>query len=501
MEVAMRSQLAAISLLAILHTFPAYSQPVPIYKVTVIERAVKAVNYQYRGGQTRIDFAGTVLLPVAKGEAIVECKAGRTEIDAKFSRVTTPTRFGREYLTYVLWAITPEGHAKNLGEVLAGAGDHAHLTVTTDLQAFGMIVTAEPYSAVRQPSDVVVMENVVRPDTIGKSEPIQARFELLPRGAYTYVRSGVSPAAEGPKVSIDRYESLVAVYQAQNAVQIARSQGAEKFAPDTLAKAESLLAEARQMEERRMGRNAVVTEARQAAQTAEDARAIAAKHLQDDELAKALAVAAEERAKRQEAERAARDARIQADQERARADAAAAANTAQETVPQGMPAPAPPSPRMEPAPPPSQQDLGKTAARMQLLRRMNSFFPTTDTPRGLVIMLHDRDFRGPALDPAIAARVANLASVIAGQHGLNIEVEGHGEESSAARAVEVGDTLVRGGLPTDVVMARGLGTSRPLVAAGSPSAREQNRRVEIIISGEPIGTLATWDRRYSLRQD
>src|SRR5690349_20935723 len=158
----MRPQVAVLVAFGSFCTVVAWGQSVPIYQVTVIERTVKAVNYQYRGGQTQIDFAGTVLLPQSKGEALVESKAGRTEIDAKFSRVAAPTRFGREYLTYVLWAITPEGHAKNLGEVLADASDRAHLLVTTDLQAFGMIVTAEPYSAVRQPSDVVVMENMVR---------------------------------------------------------------------------------------------------------------------------------------------------------------------------------------------------------------------------------------------------------------------------------------------------------------------------------------------------
>jgi outer membrane protein OmpA-like peptidoglycan-associated protein len=494
----MRAQLAGISLLALFGTFPGWGQSVPIYQVTVIERTVKAVNYQYRGGQTQIDFAGTVLLPEAKGGAIVESKAGRTEIDAKFSHVAAPTRFGREYLTYVLWAITPEGHAKNLGEVLADGSDHAHLLVTTDLQAFGMIVTAEPYSAVRQPSDVVVMENILRPDTIGKSEPIQARFELLPRGAYTYIRpSGGAPVAEGPKVSMDRYESLLAVYQAQNAVQIARSQGADKYAADTLAKAESLLAEARQMEERRLGRSAVVTEARQAAQTAEDARAIAVKHAHDEELASARAEVAQERARREEAERAAREARAQADA----AAATAAANILQRE-PEIVPAPVPPPSRVERLPEPvpqPQQDARKTEARLQLMHRMNSYFPTSDTPRGLMITLHDRDFRGPALDPAIAARVANLASMIAAQRGLAIEVEGHGEQSSSVRAAEVRDTLLRGGLSTGTVTARGLGTSRPLVAAGSPGAHEQNRRVEIIISGDPIGTLATWDRSYSLR--
>ena len=144
---------------------PAEHENVPIYQVTVTERTVKAVDYQYRSGPTPVDFRGTVLLPKAKGDAMVESKAGRTEIDAHFQRLEAPTRYGAEYLTYVLWAITPEGHARNLGEVLPGSSDHAHLHVTTDLQAFGMIVTAEPYSAVRQPSDVVVMENEVRPDT------------------------------------------------------------------------------------------------------------------------------------------------------------------------------------------------------------------------------------------------------------------------------------------------------------------------------------------------
>ena len=167
---------------------PAKSETVPIHRVTVVERTVKAVDYQYRNGPTRIDFRGTVLLPQAKGEATVESKKGRTEIEVKFNHVEAPTRFGPEYLTYVLWAITPEGHAKNLGEVLPGSSDNAAMHVTTDLQGFGMIVTAEPYSAVRQPSDVVVLENEIRPDTVGHVELVQAKYELMPRGQYTYLK-------------------------------------------------------------------------------------------------------------------------------------------------------------------------------------------------------------------------------------------------------------------------------------------------------------------------
>src|ERR1700729_1993481 len=177
----MYRQLPLFTLLGLFLTVPLRPQEVPIYRVTVTERTVKAINYQYRNGPTPIDFIGTVLLPEAKGDAVVESKSGRTAIDAHVTHLPAPTRFGREYLTYVLWAITPEGHPKNLGELLPGSSDKAHVKVTTDLQAFGLIVTAEPYAAVRQPSDVVVLENQIGPDTLGSSEPIKAKYELLPR--------------------------------------------------------------------------------------------------------------------------------------------------------------------------------------------------------------------------------------------------------------------------------------------------------------------------------
>src|SRR6185295_9979627 len=188
-------------------------------------------------------------LPLAKGDATVESKRGRTELEAKFDHVPPPTRFGREYLTYVLWAITPEGHAKNLGEVLPGGSDRAKLRVTTDLQAFGLIVTAEPYSAVRQPSEVVVLENRVRADTLGQVQQIHARYELMPRGQYTWQRSGgaVLGAADAPKVSMDEYEALSQLYQARNAIGIARSVYAEQYAPNTLAKAQQLADEAERL--------------------------------------------------------------------------------------------------------------------------------------------------------------------------------------------------------------------------------------------------------------
>ena len=315
---------------------------VPLYRVTVIERTVKAVNYQYRSGPTQIDFRGTVLLPEAKGDATIESKAGRTEIDARFEHVLAPARYGREYLTYVLWAITPQGHAQNLGEVLAGSSDKAKLHVTTDLQAFGLVVTAEPYAAVRIPSDVVVMENQIRPDTAGTIEPIQAKYELLPRGQYTYNVPANLVAAEGggPRVSMSRYEEMVEVYQAQNAVQIAGATGAAQYAAETFARAQELLHTAQNLQVSHADRKEVIATARESAQAAEDARAITMKRKQDAEVAEANARTAQERQRRLQAEAEAQTDRAQSsadrlmlDQERSALQQAQARAAAAQTPP------------------------------------------------------------------------------------------------------------------------------------------------------------------------
>src|ERR1700732_2941360 len=190
---------------------PQQPDPQPIYRITVVSRTLQAVNYEHRGGPTKIDFQGTVLLPKSKGEATIESKRGRVTIDAKLDHLEAPTKYGREYLTYVLWAITPEGRPKNLGELLVDDSGKAHISVTTEMQAFGLIVTAEPYYAVTMPSDVVVMEHVVRPDTIGPREEVTAKYELSPRGGYTMtIQPGQlkSVGSEAEKLPYDRYETI-----------------------------------------------------------------------------------------------------------------------------------------------------------------------------------------------------------------------------------------------------------------------------------------------------
>jgi len=286
----------------------------PVYRVTVTQRTAKAISYRHRSGATKIDFRGTALMPNAHGEAKVESKQGYIEIEVAFRNLSEANQFGTEYLTYVLWAITPEGRASNLGEILRN-GTSSKLDVTTELQVFGLLVTAEPYFAVSRPSDVVVMENVVRPDTTGKIELIDAKYELLQRGQYEHLAK-VLDLRVNRKVPLELYE-------ARNAIQIARSSGADRYATETFQKAEDNLKQAEAYRARNAGSKQVAMAARQAAQIAEDARAIAVKR-QDDELLAAERQAGAERESRAENGRAA----AQSETDRVRREAAEARSRA-----------------------------------------------------------------------------------------------------------------------------------------------------------------------------
>jgi hypothetical protein len=251
----------------------------PIFRITVTQRSFPAVNYGHRTLPTQIDFRGTVLAPDAHGGATVEAKPGAVLVQAKFKGLGSPAKFGPQYLTYVLWAVSPEGQSERLGEVVTNSHDDAKLQVSTSLQTFGLLVTAEPYFAVSKPGPVVVMENVLRPDTVGSSEPILAKYELLQRPDNYEVTLPPPPqpgATSGPLVSQKEYEALLALYQAQNAIQIAKAEGDDAYAHDTLMRAEGLQQQAQQIPNRGDNRERIVMLARQAAQTAEDARSIAA---------------------------------------------------------------------------------------------------------------------------------------------------------------------------------------------------------------------------------
>src|ERR1700723_602326 len=240
---------------------------VPLYRIQVVGRDIPAINYWHRSGSTKIGFAGTSLLPQGKGQANVTSK-GQTFIDAKFEGMVPANSFGVEYLTYVLWAITPQGRPVNLGEVIPG-GSKAEIKVTTNLQQFALIITAEPYFAVTTPSDLVVLQNTVNKNkTTGIIDTVNVHFNLLPRGAY--VQTAGQHAVLNPVKPSDK--SPLQLYEAINAVQIAEATGANKYAPDILAKAKQELQNAQDLDGKKSQRKVMITYARGAVQDAEDAR-------------------------------------------------------------------------------------------------------------------------------------------------------------------------------------------------------------------------------------
>src|ERR1700676_1912216 len=243
--------------------------PTPTYRINVVSRTTRAVSYRHRSGATKINFQGTDLMPGAAGEAKVNSKRGALTIEVEFSGLDRPTSFGNEYLTYVLWAISPEGRPVNIGEVLVGDNHRSKLDVTTDLQAFALIVTAEPYYAVRRPSNVVIAENVIRPDTVGTSEAVDAKYELIDGGGYIPTGYRFDPVVLSAKLPLEFFE-------ARNALRIAQSAGAEKYAAPSYKKAVAQMNEA---DARATGKHenkkSLISLSREVVQTSEDAREIA----------------------------------------------------------------------------------------------------------------------------------------------------------------------------------------------------------------------------------
>src|SRR4051794_38863437 len=370
----------------------------PIFRVEVVSHSIQAISYRNRSGWTKVDFQGTSLAPQAKGTAEVNSRVGHMEIKVNVKKLPAATNFGAEYLTYVLWAITPDGHSANLGEVALNNDGEYEGTVTTELQSFGLIVTAEPYFAVRQPSDVVVMENVVRKDTLGKSEVVDAKYELLKRGEYTY---HVPPGKLQPVQMDTDKKSPLWLYEAMNAVQIAKYAGADQYGGETYENAVALLKQAEDYKNRKQWNPSTMT-SKEAVQKAEDSRVIALRKQQQlaleqerKEAAERQAAAqqrtllaqqqaaeqarqkqlAEEQARREvESRQAAEKARAEADVARAQASAEAqkAAQAAAEAD------------RLR-----QQAVMEKDHLRAQLLQQFNSVLPTRETPRGLVVNMQD----------------------------------------------------------------------------------------------------------------
>jgi outer membrane protein OmpA-like peptidoglycan-associated protein len=471
------------------------SGDVPVYRVTVVQRTTKAINYRHRSGPTEVDFRGTNLMPQARGQLVVNSKQGRIEIIARMEQMTAATQFGPEFLTYVIWAVTPEGRPKNLGEVLLN-GDNSKIEVTTDLQTFGLIVTAEPYFAVTQPSDVVVMENVVSDRTTGTIEPIDTHYELLERGQYVLNVSQTDRQA----YVIDRKTPLE-LYEARNAVRIARWTGAETYAADSLQRAEVSLQNAEdEFAGKRTDKKTVAQNSRDAAQTAEDARLISVRKIEDQRLANERAAAAQREADASaQADQAGRDSlaseRARLDAERARQDSEAAAQRAleQQRAAEAQSAAEAERARQSVA----QAEEEKARLREQLRGQLNAVLETRETARGLIVNMSDVlfDTGKYTLKPGAKEKLAKISGILLGHPGLNLEIEGHtdsvggdalNQRLSEQRADTVRGYLVEQGVPAEAVVAHGFGKDRPVASNATAAGRQQNRRVELVVSGAAI---------------
>jgi outer membrane protein OmpA-like peptidoglycan-associated protein len=466
---------------------------IPIYRINVVARDLPAINYFHRNGSTKIGFEGTPLLPMAKGRAEVNSLNGRTEIKAHFEGLGPANGFGIEYLTYVLWAISPEGRPINLGEVL-WTHDHADTTVTTNLQSFGLILTAEPYFAVTVPSDLVVMQNYVLKDkTSGVLETVNAHYTLLPRGAYADTagrHTVLHPITRDEHSPLELYEAI-------NAVQIAEAAGAEQYAPDAMANAKLDLKNAQDMDIHQKEMKQEITYAREAVQTAEDARIITIRKIKANDEAAARAKIEAARHKAEDDAAAAQAQAQQANDEQAAAQARADAARQQAEAA-----------REETEKARAQQQAAEAAAaaaaqqesqmREKLKQQLNSVLQTQESARGLIVNMSDVlfAFNKYELKSDAQIKLAKISGILLTYPNLKVQVEGYTDnigsdeynlKLSQERAATVQAFLVEQGVQPGSVSAQGYGKADPVADNATSAGRAANRRVSLVVSGASIG--------------
>ena len=483
------------------------------------QRTIRAVNYRRAGITTKISFHSTDPNQIASGEAEVKNKGSRVEIEAKFTSLEPATRFGLQYLTYVLWAVSPQGRAENLGELTLKNGS-GEVKAITDMQTFGMIVSAEPYFAVTQPGTFVVLENIAGEE----AQPVEARYELLGPEAYSSSNTKIENAIFG----IDSKTPL-ALFEARNAVRISRIAAADRYAAPSLAKAEQQLQTAEDAYRQRRDRKVVEAAARDAVQTAEEARVMAAKARAEEEAQAKIAAdkrAAEEReakaredAKaeaqrrkaadeaRAQAEAARADAeRLKAEAEKAAAEAAqakqeaeaarAAALADQQAALQQKKAAEADAERARQAA--ARAEAEKADLRAQLLNQLNSILQTQDSARGLIVQMSDVlfDTGSATLKSGAREKLAKISGILLAHPGLNLQIEGHtdsvgsdefNQQLSERRADSVRDFLAEQGVPASSITARGFGKTQPVASNDTAEGRQRNRRVELVVNGDAIG--------------
>jgi outer membrane protein OmpA-like peptidoglycan-associated protein len=514
----MRNRMLTAIVLAATAGLPAIAQGTkPLYTVEIQSASTRAVDYASLGGSAKIGFRGTVLASNASGQAKVASQGGVMSIEASFKNLEPASKYGSEYMTYVFWAVSPEGRANNLGEVLLKNGK-GQLRVTTRLLSFALIVTAEPYFAVGQVGNVVVLENTVEGKDL--THTMAVNYDHLPRGQYTINVDPVDLKAP----AMDR-KTPPDLYQARNAVNLARAAGAERFATNSFKRAADLLAQAESnLKDKKGNKKAVAPLSRHAVQQAEDSRQLAIRTQADEQVVadkRALkeAAAAERRSLQEQAtaerqamaERAAAERQLMAERatterqlmaERAATEkqameariAAAQRETADEASRRAVAQQEAERARLAVA----QSEQEQVQLRAQLREQLNSIMKTTDSARGLIVSMTGLLFETgkSTLVPKVRENLARVAGILLGHPGLAVEVEGHtdsvgsdamNQTLSESRAMAVREYLREQGVPEGTIVSRGFGKTKPLATNDTAEGRAQNRRVEIVVSGEPIG--------------
>ena len=465
----------------------------------VVRKSIKAVGYEVGGGSTKVVFVGTSEAPNAGGEAKVDAKKAGTNIELKVTGMPQPTTFGAEFLTYVLWIVTPDGATTNMGEIPIDKNGEGKLNAVAKSQTFAMGVTAEPYYAVPIPGEIVVLINDTTKKTKGKIYP-ENSYKLMKRSQYARLGNPLALTPDLKNVPLDMYE-------ARNAVDIAKSRGAEKYAPEIFRKAQSSLQMAENSLSSGADKNQIITNARATIQFAEDARALTAQRVEAERIQQekdAAAAAAAAKAKAEADAAAAVEAKRQAElaaareaQQKAEADAAAAKAAAKAEAEQAALKAKEQAAKDEAA----RAQAATEALRAQLLKQLNDVLQTTDTPRGLVVNMADVLFETGKYNLSTDAqlKLAKLSGIIQAHPGLNLAIEGYTDTTGSAdfnmklsqqRADTVRDFLIAQGLLADTITSKGFGEANPIADNSTAAGRKQNRRVEIVVSGEVIGTGA-----------
>jgi outer membrane protein OmpA-like peptidoglycan-associated protein len=477
--------LAPLSSAQTAQSAPASGQAVPASDVT--KKSVTAIGYTV-GKSTKVDLKGSELMPQGNGEAKIQARSGATSVEAEIKNMAQPSTLGAEFLTFVLWAVSTEGRTSNLGEIPIDKNGEGKLTATTPFQTFSLFVTAEPYFAVRQPSELVVLQNELKKGTKGKVFQVND-YPLMKRNQYQKLGNPLA-------LTLDLKNVPLAMYEARNAVDIAKSRGAEKYAAEPFSKADGSLKIAEASLARKDDKKVVVSNARQTVQFAEDARLLTEQRKEAERIANEQAAAAAEAKAKAEAKAAeeAAAAKQKADEEAQRQAELAAAKQAQ------LKAEADAAQAKANASQAEAERTRRAAAtlRAQLLEQFNRVLATRDTPRGLVVNMGDVLFATGKYDLRQDAQIAlaKLSGIILSHPGLNLKIEGHTDsvgsdefnmKLSNERADAVREYLINQGLTDSSVTATGLGKSGPVASNDTPAGRQQNRRVEIIVSGEVIG--------------